>query len=166
MEANYKVGTFTSPHILDFRERIAINDQLISKEAVISFCQKIQKSFRKKFCSKSWKDGATTFRWMTFSRTTFRKVTFVKSGYTKGGSITVLLTSCLTGLESAVWQLAIFCFYLQNRLIQTSQTGGQWYSDTSPFSIPWSDILSNSLRLSLSFYLFIFSLYLMPGRLA
>ncbi len=32
-----------------------------------------------------------------------------------------------------------FCFYLQNRLIQTSQTGGQWYSDTSPFSIPWSN---------------------------
>jgi hypothetical protein len=29
-----------------------------------------------------------------------------------------------------------FCFYLQNKLIQTSQTGGQWYSDTSPFSIP------------------------------
>jgi len=30
-----------------------------------------------------------------------------------------------------------FRFYLQNRLIQTGQTGGQWYSDTSPFSIPW-----------------------------
>jgi hypothetical protein len=30
-----------------------------------------------------------------------------------------------------------FCFYLQNRLIQTSQTGGQLYSDTPPFSIPW-----------------------------
>jgi hypothetical protein len=30
-----------------------------------------------------------------------------------------------------------FCFYLQNRLTQTSQTGGQWYSDTCPFSIPW-----------------------------
>jgi hypothetical protein len=29
-----------------------------------------------------------------------------------------------------------FSFYLQNRLIQTSQTGGQWYSDTAPFSIP------------------------------
>jgi len=28
-----------------------------------------------------------------------------------------------------------FCFYLQNRLIQTSQTGGQRYSDTAPFSI-------------------------------
>ncbi len=30
-----------------------------------------------------------------------------------------------------------FCFYLQNRPIQTSQTGGQWYSDTFTFSIPW-----------------------------
>jgi hypothetical protein len=30
-----------------------------------------------------------------------------------------------------------FCFYLQNRVIQTSKTGGQWYSDTPPFSIPW-----------------------------
>jgi len=29
-----------------------------------------------------------------------------------------------------------FCFYFQNRLMHTSQTGGQWYSDTSPFSIP------------------------------
>jgi len=28
------------------------------------------------------------------------------------------------------------CFYLQNRLIQTNQTGGQQYTDTSPFSIP------------------------------
>ncbi len=36
-----------------------------------------------------------------------------------------------------------FCFDLQNRLIQTSQTGGQWYHDTSPFGIP-------SLSLSLA----------------
>ncbi len=33
-----------------------------------------------------------------------------------------------------------FCFYLQNRLIQTGETGGQQYSDTSPFSIPCSDL--------------------------
>jgi hypothetical protein len=35
-----------------------------------------------------------------------------------------------------------FCFYLQNRLIQTSQTGGQRYSDTSHFSIPWPLIIT------------------------
>jgi hypothetical protein len=49
-----------------------------------------------------------------------------KAGNTKGGSITLPLTSCLTGLEST----DNFCFYLPNRLIQTSQTGGQRYSDT------------------------------------
>ncbi len=30
----------------------------------------------------------------------------------------------------------IFSFYLQSRLIQASQIGGQWYNDP-PFSIPW-----------------------------
>jgi hypothetical protein len=29
-----------------------------------------------------------------------------------------------------------FRFYLQNRLIQTRQTGGQWYSDTYPLVFP------------------------------
>ncbi len=51
-----------------------------------------------------------------------------KPGNTKGGSITVLLTSCLTGLESA----DDFFIKLQNRIIQTSQKGGQFYCDTSP----------------------------------
>jgi len=64
----------------------------------------------------------------------------LKSGNTKGGSITEPLTFCLTGLESAVWQLPIFIFYLQNRLIQTSQTGGPQYNDASPFSTPCLNI--------------------------
>ncbi len=51
-----------------------------------------------------------------------------KSGNTKGG-FDWFGISCMTK--------DIFCFYLQNRLIQTSQTGGQWYSDTFPLSIPW-----------------------------
>ncbi len=32
-----------------------------------------------------------------------------------------------------------FCIYLENRGIQTGQTGGQWHSDTSLFSIPCPD---------------------------
>jgi hypothetical protein len=31
-----------------------------------------------------------------------------------------------------------FCFYLQNRQIQTSQIRGQWNSDTSPLVFPGS----------------------------
>jgi hypothetical protein len=38
------------------------------------------------------------------------------------------------------------CLYLQNRPIQTSQTGGQWYSDTSPFSIPWLEPTRDSTQ--------------------
>jgi hypothetical protein len=64
----------------------------------------------------------------------------LRSGNNKGGSITVpyhctvdLLFDCF-GISCMTTDN--FCFYLQNRLIQTSQTGGQWYSDIFPFSIP------------------------------
>jgi len=36
-EAGYKVGLYTSPHLLDFRERIKINGQMISKEFIVNF---------------------------------------------------------------------------------------------------------------------------------
>ena len=57
---------------------------------------------------------------------------FTNPGNTKGGSIIVPLTSCLTGFanKNKNCQLSYSWF-------QTSQTGGQHHSDTSPFSIPW-----------------------------
>ena len=39
-DAGYKTGLYTSPHLLDFRERIRINGQPISKEYVIDFVEK------------------------------------------------------------------------------------------------------------------------------
>jgi len=38
----YKVGLYTSPHLLDFRERIRINGELISKKEVIDFIEQYQ----------------------------------------------------------------------------------------------------------------------------
>ncbi len=38
-EAGYKVGLYTSPHYLDFRERIKINNQKIPKQYVVDFIQ-------------------------------------------------------------------------------------------------------------------------------
>ena len=35
--SNYKVGLYTSPHILDFRERIRINGAMIAEQAVVDF---------------------------------------------------------------------------------------------------------------------------------
>lgn len=37
--AGYKVGLYTSPHIKDFRERIRVNGQCVSKQYVIDFVQ-------------------------------------------------------------------------------------------------------------------------------
>lgn len=36
----YKVGLYTSPHLLDFRERIRINGKMISEDAVVDFVEK------------------------------------------------------------------------------------------------------------------------------
>ncbi|MGL4292923.1 MAG: bifunctional folylpolyglutamate synthase/dihydrofolate synthase [Bacteroidales bacterium] len=36
-KAGYKVGLYTSPHLVDFRERIRVNGEMISKEYVIDF---------------------------------------------------------------------------------------------------------------------------------
>jgi hypothetical protein len=40
-----------------------------------------------------------------------------------------------------------FCFYLQNRLIQTSQIGGQLYSDTSPLVFSGTGITHDNRHL-------------------
>jgi len=69
-------------------------------------------------------------------------------GNTKGGSITVPLTSLFASFGISCMTTDNFCFYFQNRLIRTNQTGGQWYSDTSPFSIPCLSF-QNLLRLLL-----------------
>ena len=38
--AGYKTGLYTSPHLFDFRERIRVNGEKISQEAVISFVER------------------------------------------------------------------------------------------------------------------------------
>ena len=39
-EAGYKVGLYTSPHLVDFRERIKVNNVCISEKDVIDFVEK------------------------------------------------------------------------------------------------------------------------------
>ncbi|HEU0227759.1 MAG TPA: bifunctional folylpolyglutamate synthase/dihydrofolate synthase, partial [Arachidicoccus soli] len=38
-EVGLKVGLFTSPHIKDFRERIRINGEMITKETVVEYIE-------------------------------------------------------------------------------------------------------------------------------
>ncbi len=40
----YRTGLYTSPHLVDFRERIRIDGKMIDKEAVVNFVRKFQES--------------------------------------------------------------------------------------------------------------------------
>ena len=41
-EAGYRVGLFTSPHLVDFRERIRIGGEMISREYVVEFVERLR----------------------------------------------------------------------------------------------------------------------------
>lgn len=40
-EAGYKTGLYTSPHLKDFRERIRINGEMVSKDFVVEFTRRV-----------------------------------------------------------------------------------------------------------------------------
>ena len=44
-ESGYKVGLYTSPHLVDFRERIRVNGKVISREFVIDFVEQYKEQF-------------------------------------------------------------------------------------------------------------------------
>lgn len=45
--AGYKTGLYTSPHLIDFRERIKINGKMISKNYIVDFVEKYKQEFEK-----------------------------------------------------------------------------------------------------------------------
>ena len=57
IESGYKVGLFTSPHLIDFRERITINHQFIDKAYIVDFYN----TYKEKFKSVS----PSFFEWCT-----------------------------------------------------------------------------------------------------
>jgi dihydrofolate synthase/folylpolyglutamate synthase len=46
-ELGYKTGLFTSPHLIDFRERIKINGEMISEQKVVDFFDKYNEDISK-----------------------------------------------------------------------------------------------------------------------
>jgi dihydrofolate synthase/folylpolyglutamate synthase len=44
-ESGYKVGLYTSPHLIDFRERIRVNGTMIEKDFVVDFVEKYKNLF-------------------------------------------------------------------------------------------------------------------------
>jgi hypothetical protein len=61
-------------------------------------------------------------------------------GNTKGGRYHCMVDLLFDWFGISCMTTDNYCFYLQNSLIQIGQTGGQPYSDSSPFSIPCLDL--------------------------
>ncbi len=62
-----------------------------------------------------------------------------RPGNTKGGSITVLLTSCLTGLKLFVWQLTIFVIICKTDWSKPVKQEVNGTVIFPPHSIPWGN---------------------------
>ena len=61
--AGYKVGLYTSPHLVDFRERIRVNGEVISKEYVIDFVEQHRSFFEPLHPSFFELTTAMAFNW-------------------------------------------------------------------------------------------------------
>lgn len=81
----YRVGLYTSPHLVDFRERIKVNGEMISKERVIDFVTDFKKRNYSAVCSGfSFFELATALAFQYFSE---RKVDFAVIEVGLGGRL-------------------------------------------------------------------------------
>ena len=65
-QAGYQVGLYTSPHLKDFRERIRINGEMISKQKVVNFVSKYRKDMEE--CSLSFFEMTTVLAFDYFAQ--------------------------------------------------------------------------------------------------
>ena len=68
IKSGYKVGTFTSPHISSFRERIQINNEKIKKDEVVSLFKQIQKICKIKKCPVTYFEFITAMAFQHFKQ--------------------------------------------------------------------------------------------------
>lgn len=65
-QAGYQVGLYTSPHLTDFRERIRINGEMISKQKVVNFVSKHRKDMEE--CELSFFEMTTAMAFDYFAQ--------------------------------------------------------------------------------------------------
>lgn len=66
-ECKYTVGVYTSPHFVDVRERIAINDRMISKPALVEMAKKVQAAAAKAKVEPTFFEAVTAMAFKHFA---------------------------------------------------------------------------------------------------
>ncbi len=67
MECGYTVGLYTSPHFVDVRERIAIDNRMISKPAFVEMAKKVQAAAAKAKVEPTFFDAMTAMAFKYFA---------------------------------------------------------------------------------------------------
>ncbi len=93
--AGYRTGLYTSPHLVDFRERIRINGEMISREEVIDFTDRYRKLENNSAIPPSFFELSTIMAFEYFKR---HKVDIAVIEVGLGGRLdtTNIITPCLS----------------------------------------------------------------------
>ncbi len=91
-EAGYKVGTYTSPHVVEITERIKLNDKNISEKGFERLAEKVFACIKKNRINASYFEALTAMAFLFFIE---KKVDFVVAEVGLGGRLDA--TNLLTG---------------------------------------------------------------------
>ena len=97
-EAGYKVGLFTSPHLKDFRERIAINGKFISEEYVCNFIAKNKSFFEANELSFFEMSVGLAFEYFVAQKTDINIIEVGMGGRLDSTNIIIPLISVITNI--------------------------------------------------------------------
>lgn len=97
-EAGYKVGLYTSPHLKDYRERIAINGKLISEEYVTNFINKNKAFFEANELSFFEMSVGLAFEYFITEKTDINIIEVGMGGRLDSTNIVTPLVSVITNI--------------------------------------------------------------------
>ncbi|WP_445452822.1 bifunctional folylpolyglutamate synthase/dihydrofolate synthase [Flavobacterium sp. 25HG05S-40] len=97
-EAGYQVGLYTSPHLKDYRERIAINGEPISKEYICTFINKNKDFFEDNQLSFFEMSVGLAFEYFTQKKTDINIIEVGMGGRLDSTNIVTPLVSVITNI--------------------------------------------------------------------
>ena len=98
-EQGYKVGLYTSPHLVDFRERVRINGELITEKYVVDFVAKHQDDFNEIQPSFFEWTVALTFNYFASEKVDFAVIETGLGGRLDSTNIITPILSVITNIS-------------------------------------------------------------------
>lgn len=95
----YKTALYTSPHLIDFRERMKINGQMIPKEEVVAFIEKWRKSTFKRNPSFFELTMMMAFDWFAKEKVDYAVIEVGMGGRLDSTNIITPLLSIITNIS-------------------------------------------------------------------